>query len=245
MLCGNGTIDQGEACDGNELGGETCITQGFSGGDLACGQDCQFDTSGCYLSTCGNGTIEPGETCDGNDLGGQTCQGLGFSGGTLACNPDCMSYDTSNCTAAECSEGEMVACYEGPIGTEGLGVCQGGIKACSGGTFGPCQGQVTPQPEICGNGLDDNCDGVVDDGCDYCVGKPDTTPCDDGNACTTGDACQGEVCVGGTPIVCTQIDECHQAGTCNPLSGTCTNPTMPDGTACSTGTCQAGVCTTA
>lgn len=29
-----------------------------------------------------------------------------------------------------------------------------------------------------------------------CTGQPNGTPCDDGNACTTGDSCQGQLCVG-------------------------------------------------
>src|SRR5207244_2457521 len=45
-------------------------------------------------------------------------------------------------------------------------------------------------------------------------------------------------------------DQCHLAGTCNPNTGACSNPTAPNGTACNDGnactqtdTCQAGVCT--
>jgi hypothetical protein len=38
------------------------------------------------------------------------------------------------------------------------------------------------------------------------------------------------------------MDECHVPGTCNPSTGSCTNPTRPDGTACTGGTCQAGAC---
>jgi hypothetical protein len=45
--CGNSLIENGEQCDGDELGGNTCLTQGFSGGELACLSDCELDTSGC------------------------------------------------------------------------------------------------------------------------------------------------------------------------------------------------------
>jgi len=47
--CGDGIVQpaNGESCDGDELGGNTCLTQGFSGGDLACLADCEFDTSDC------------------------------------------------------------------------------------------------------------------------------------------------------------------------------------------------------
>ncbi len=48
--CGDGTITSPEVCDTNgpQLGGQTCLTQGFDGGTLACASDClSFDTSGC------------------------------------------------------------------------------------------------------------------------------------------------------------------------------------------------------
>ena len=48
--CGNGVRERGEACDGADLGGETCatLTSGFvQGGTLTCAPDCTFDTSDC------------------------------------------------------------------------------------------------------------------------------------------------------------------------------------------------------
>ena len=49
--CGNGIIDEdeGEECDGTNLGGEDCLSQGFDGGVLRCDpEDCTFDTDGCF-----------------------------------------------------------------------------------------------------------------------------------------------------------------------------------------------------
>lgn len=46
-LCGNGVKDSGEACDGSDLGGQTCIGLGFSGGTLSCTASCSFNTSAC------------------------------------------------------------------------------------------------------------------------------------------------------------------------------------------------------
>jgi len=80
--------------------------------------------------------------------------------------------------------------------------------------------------------------------------KPDWTGCADGNACTTYDSCQQGVCVGQSPVTCQALDQCHDAGTCAPLTGVCSNPNKVDGTACDDGSactqtdsCQAGVCT--
>jgi len=98
-LCGNGAVDFAEECDGAELGGETCVTLGMTGGTLGCTAACTFDRSTCL--GCGNGQIEVGEICDGSDLDGQTCVDVGnFTGGTLACGTDCTSYNTSACDAS-------------------------------------------------------------------------------------------------------------------------------------------------
>lgn len=63
-----------------------------------------------------------------------------------------------------------------------------------------CQGS---NPVVCS--LPDQCHfaGICNPGTGLCVysPKPDTTPCDDGNACTSPDTCQGGVCTGG-PAVC-------------------------------------------
>ncbi len=57
LLCGNNQIDttfdaegnivSSEECDGPDLGGATCSSQGFSSGNLACSNQCTFDTSQC------------------------------------------------------------------------------------------------------------------------------------------------------------------------------------------------------
>ncbi|MEM9692430.1 MAG: hypothetical protein AAGA56_07785 [Myxococcota bacterium] len=98
--CGNGQLDAGEACDGEDLGDATCAGEGFSGGELGCTASCQLDTSSCS-DTCGDGTAEGGEQCDGADLAGISCAtvpGGNFTGGIIACASDC-TFDTSQCTS--------------------------------------------------------------------------------------------------------------------------------------------------
>jgi MYXO-CTERM domain-containing protein len=50
-------------------------------------------------------------------------------------------------------------------------------------------------------------------------------------------------------VVCEALDACHEAGTCDPATGECSDPPVADGTACDDGSlctgsssCQAGVC---
>ena len=54
-------------------------------------------------------------------------------------------------------------CYEGPPGTESLGPCLTGTQVCEAGAWGTCDGQRLPEVELC-NGIDDDCDGRIDDG---------------------------------------------------------------------------------
>jgi len=66
LACGNGTIDAGEQCDQANLNAQTCATQGFGGGTLACGTGCLFNTGGCYnaprFADNGDGTITDKQT---------------------------------------------------------------------------------------------------------------------------------------------------------------------------------------
>lgn len=55
--CGDGFIDPDESCDGNDnLGGATCISQGFAGGGtLTCSSACAYVTSACSSGGGGGG----------------------------------------------------------------------------------------------------------------------------------------------------------------------------------------------
>lgn len=122
--CGNGTIEEGEACDGANLNERTCAdVQPGTIGTLACSAFCEFDASGCHpgencangvdddgdgnvdcgdmdceyeCSPCGDGQAGPHERCDGGDLSGADCMSLGYAGGTLACTAECF-FDASGC----------------------------------------------------------------------------------------------------------------------------------------------------
>ncbi len=101
-VCGNGTVDGTEQCDGTSFNGVTCQSLGFDGGVLLCSPQCTLDTSSCSpdatgTPVCGNGTVDGTEQCDGTSFNGVTCQSLGFDGGTLVCSADCR-LDTSECT---------------------------------------------------------------------------------------------------------------------------------------------------
>ncbi len=109
--------------------------------------------------------------------------------------PDGCSLDYCDESSERCLHtvitGVGQSCYSGPSGTVGVGACKAGIYTCNG--FGDlvCRGEVTPKPfEFCGNNKDDDCNGIIDDGCH-------TGPC------TTDSEC-----------VNSPIDTCH-LGHCN------------------------------
>jgi cysteine-rich repeat protein len=166
--CGDTFIQRGvEICDGNDIGAETCASQGFDDGVLLCAADCQgYDTSNC--DACGNGMIEAGESCDGTAFEGDvTCQsfapgGTTVSGGALACTADCTTIDDSACTY--CGDGVR----------EGTEVCDGaqlGGQTCASqgflsGTLTCTAGCTldTSGCTNCGNGVVDageECDGMA------------------------------------------------------------------------------------
>lgn len=50
--CGNNMVEEGEFCDGTDLNGETCASQGFDSGTLKCDTDCRgYDESSCVGGT--------------------------------------------------------------------------------------------------------------------------------------------------------------------------------------------------
>jgi len=58
-VCGNGIIEGSEQCDGNDLGGQSCETFGYVGGDLACKASCEYNLSGCVAGGSVQETIWP------------------------------------------------------------------------------------------------------------------------------------------------------------------------------------------
>ena len=63
--CGDGSAQGSESCDGSDLGGATCVTQGFTLGTLRCASGCTLDTSGCFATRCvdnGDGTVTDHQT---------------------------------------------------------------------------------------------------------------------------------------------------------------------------------------
>ena len=103
-------------------------------------------------------------------------------------------------------------------------------------------------PESCddGNGCTtDTCNGSS---CTH-ANALNNSPCGSMNRCFQAFSCQSGVCAGSSPVACSASDQCHGAGTCDPMVG-CSNPAKADGASCTDGNactqldaCQSGTCT--
>jgi hypothetical protein len=110
IVCGNGVVEATESCDGANLGDrQTCaaVSEGYVGGVLKCGADCEYDVSSCQLPVCGDGRIEGFEQCDGSASGhdcsdfiyGVSVFGIQtpFRPGPLTCSRSSCQFDLSQC----------------------------------------------------------------------------------------------------------------------------------------------------
>ena len=83
--------------------------------------------------------------------------------------------------------GQTRPCYDGPAGTEGVGICHGGMQTCVNNAWSAnCPGEQLPQAENCADNLDHNCNHLP--GCFdllSCVNDPACMPgCKPDPGCT-------------------------------------------------------------
>ena len=82
---------------------------------------------------------------------------------------DCDGDESNGCetfqNTCECIPGQTTSCYPYDNKYVGIGICQAGTSTChSDGYWNICEGYVLPsKSEIANNGLDDNCNGQVDE----------------------------------------------------------------------------------
>jgi hypothetical protein len=141
------------------------------------------DTSGGMGGTNGGGGMTGGGACTGQPVVPPDKQATEVCDNGL--DDDLNGFVDENCS---CHIGTTQPCFVGSAWQASQPNCKKGTQTCGGTSefpaWGPCQnsgcGVVIPT-EICNNGIDDNCDGRIDEGCSFtmtvtidgdCIGIP-------------------------------------------------------------------------
>ncbi len=266
--CATGTcVGFGDACDDDN----PCTTDICAPADGACthvpnsSADCD-DGDGCTVGdTCIQGACVPGPPAsfcgDGDECTIDFCHPL------LGCvnepDPGAACSDGDPCTVDDqcddqgaCTSGASMVCDDadpctddacdpavGCVVTHNTAACDDGLLCTVNDTCaeGACLGAA----KVCD---DDNV--CTKDGCDptdgACLFAPADEACDDGDACTVEDACDGGVCTGPAHD-CDDGDDCTDTD-CNVVEG-CLFGLFEDGQACDDGSectvdeaCDQGAC---
>jgi hypothetical protein len=210
-VCGDDTREGSEVCDGTDLAGETCVSQGFGGGGtLACDASCDFfDTTSCIpaSSVCSNGVCEIGEDCSN-------------------CATDCIGGSSSgaSCGNGVCEAGDGEDCVSCPADCNGLQKKKPSNRFCCGDGDGT--NPVSCSDAACSTG-GWSCTDVPQPGSSYCCGDATCEGPEDSTSCAV-DCATGSFC--GDAACDSSEDQCSCAADCgSPSANEVPNSTCQDG----------------
>jgi len=165
-VCPQGSICGNHSCYPGCSGQQPCMP-GFSCCNTSC-YDLAIDVNNC------GGCNKP---CPSYPNASPTCvDGLCKMGACSAAFADCDQDAMNGCEwnvlqdgPCACVPNTTKPCYQGAPGTQGVGPGKAGVQTCNatGTGWGACIGQVLPKFEICGNNIDEDCNGTKDDSTDY------------------------------------------------------------------------------
>lgn len=203
----DGTIDEGCPCDYAGFADGVCANQtrtdngdcpipsSFEANESRCDdadndcdgtvdEGCECDYTGVSTGVCAFGTVDDNGDCTAptNYEAPETnasCDGF---------DNDCDGLDDEECS---CADGATRPCYPGnPSDVRSTSTkCEDGSQTCVQGSYDTCSGFVLPDSsETCGDNLDSDCDGALDNTCPCDFNGTDVGVCSNGTFDST-DTC--------------------------------------------------------
>jgi len=240
LACASGETNCNGACADLQSDVDHCGT---------CGSSCGLGEV-CLLGTCDSCTPQTLYRDDDGDGWGQcddavqTCSAAGAYTASQCGDCDDAQSDINPDAAEACGDGVDNNC-NGFTDCADLG-CPGGGSASLTYCNGSC---VDTESDIdhcstcgaaCAGGSQCADPVCIGGSCGLDGGSFQGNACDDQNACTASDTCDTGSCT-GTPIDCDDGEQCT-VDSCDSLTG-CNFEPVADGTPCTGGTCNSGVCT--
>ncbi|MDD5306209.1 MAG: integrin alpha [Deltaproteobacteria bacterium] len=246
--------DDGDACTHDDA----CAGGACAGTPMECVSDA-CKTRACNgTSECDEQDVDAGTPCGAEDCPADSCGGTTWSDYPAACERACDGAGA--CAGCECQPMTDACSASGccqPVCVNATG-CATVAGTCADACGGPvmtvartCSGCGADGAAGACSGADHACDALVECEARSCGGHMyyctnvggiwswrQGLECDDGEPCTYGDRCSGDVCQ-GTSITC-QSDAC-MARSCDGTAS-CAETPKPDTTSCGEQPCPTGGC---
>lgn len=230
--------------------GPVTIEDNVIGGNRYTGNPNNGTGSGILIFSAKNNTLTQNSVADNNNgivfAGGDfgLCAPADATGNSATCNiitgHDAFSYEAGVLSDTALNSVTDNSITGNAIGIDASAISVGTLDAednwwgCAGGPGNPgCDtvvGSVNSVPFL-----------SAPPACLACTQDSD---CDDGVACNGAEACTG-TCAPGLPVTCASDGNPCTSDVCVEPSGSCPYMLLPNGSACTGGTCQSGLCSVA